>query len=107
MAQALNKLFWHDGNLLGISFAIDAKGKSIVTLSALFYKDENAPTRESYRIKCDGVSRFNCTLDTAELKNNMFAGDISSAYLKGNALWVYFTDGLLEVHAKKFHLAKS
>ncbi len=106
MAQVLNKIFWHDGNLLDISFAIDAKGKSAVTLSALFYKDEHAPKRESYQIKCEGVSRFTCTLDTAELKSNMFAGNISSAYLKEDTLWVYFTDGLLEIHAKKFRLAK-
>lgn len=74
----------------------------------LFYKDEQALDKESYQIKCEGVSKFNCTLDAAaELKNNMFAGNISNAYLKENTQWVYFTDGLLEVHAKKFRLGKS
>lgn len=106
MTRALNKLFWHDGNVIDISFSIDPKGKSIVLLSALFYKDEQAPKREAYQIKCEGVSRFNCTLDALELKNNMFAGNISSAYLKESTLWVYFTDGLLEIHAKKFRLGK-
>jgi len=104
MTRALNKLFWHDGNLIDISFSIDPKGKSIVLLSALFYKDEQAPKREAYQIKCEGVSRFNCTLDASELKNNMFAGNISSAYLKESTLWVYFTDGLLEI--KWTHLSR-
>ena len=106
MTQALNKLSWHDGNLLGISFAIDAKGKSAVSLSALLYKDDQAPERDSYQIKCEGVSKFTCTLDAAEFKSNMSAGNIANAYLKENTLWVYFTDGLLEIHAKKFRLSK-
>lgn len=107
MTQALNKLFWHDGRLLDIAFSIDAKGKSSVFLSALFYKDEQAPKRDAYQVKCEGVSRFTCTLDIAELKDNMGAGNISNAYLKEKTLWVYFADGLLEVHANKFRLAKS
>ena len=40
MSKALNNLFWHDGNLVDVSFAIDKKGKAIVQLTALFYKDE-------------------------------------------------------------------
>ena len=106
MSKALNTLFWHDGNLLDISFSIDNKGKSVLRMTALFYKDEHAPLRDRYEIKCEGVLRFNSTLDTTELKNNMFAGNISNGYLKDNSLWVYFTDGVLEVHAKRFRLAK-
>lgn len=106
MTKALHDFFWHDGNLIDISFLIDKQGKSVVQVTALFYKNEQAPSRDTYQIKCDGVSRFNCTLDTAELKNNMFAGNISSGYLKDNVLLVYFTDGLLEIHAKKIRLAK-
>ncbi len=107
MTHALDKLFWHGRNLADISFSIDPKGKSIVLLSALFYKDEKAPKRERYQIKCERVSRFNCTLDATELKNNLFAGNISHAYLKENTLWIYFTDGLLEIHSKKFRLNRS
>ena len=106
MTKALDNFFWHDGNLIDISFFIDKKGKSVVQLTALFYKNEQAPSRDKYQIKCEGVSRFNCTLDCAELKINMFAGNVSSGYLKENTLWVYFTDGLLEIHAKKIRLAK-
>lgn len=106
MTKALDNLFWHDGNLVDLSFVIDKKGKSAVQVTALFYTNEQAPSRDAYRIKCEGVSRFNCTLDSVELKNNMFAGNICNGYLKENALWVYFTDGLLEIHAKKFHLVR-
>ena len=106
MTKALDNFFWHDGNLIDVSFSIDKKGKSVVRLTALFYKDEQAPSRDTYQIKCEGVSRFNCTLDCAELKDNMSAGNVSSGYLKENTLWVYFTDGLLEIHAKKFRFAK-
>jgi hypothetical protein len=107
MTKKLDDFFWHDGNLVDISFTIDKKGKSSVQLTGLFYKDDQAPSRATYHIKCGGVSRFNCTLDTEELKKNMFAGNISSGYLKENRLWLYFTDGLLEIHAKKFRLTKS
>lgn len=106
MSNALNNLFWHDGNLLDISFSIDNKGKSTLRMTALFYKDEDAPLRARYEIKCEGVLRFNSTLDSAELKNNMLAGNISNGYLKDNSLWVYFADGVLEVHAKRFRLAR-
>ena len=76
-------------------------------LQALFYKDEQAPQRQPYQIRCEAVSRFQCTLDSDELKRNMFAGNISNGYLKGNTLWIYFTDGLLEVRALCFRLMKS
>jgi len=107
MATVFDRLFWHDGNLIDVSFSVDSKGKSNVLLQALFYKDEQAPHRDRYQIKCEAVSRFNCTLDGEELKSNMFAGNISSGYLKEGALWMYFTDGLLEVRAKRFRLVKT
>jgi hypothetical protein len=106
MTKILEKLFWHDGNLIDVSFTINKKGASSVQITALFYKDGQAKGRETYQIKCDGVSRVNCTLDSEELKNNMFAGNISNGYLKENTLWIYVTDGILEIHAKKFSLIK-
>jgi len=48
------------------------------------------------------VSIFQCTLDAGELRRNLFAGHIAQAYLKGDTLWVYFTDGLLQVRAQRF-----
>lgn len=106
MSKAFDNLFWHDGNLIDMKFFIDEKGKSSLQISARFYKDENAPTREVYQIKCSGVSRFNSTLDAIELKSNAFAGNISNGYLKEKVLWMYFTDGLIEVHATRFQLVK-
>jgi hypothetical protein len=106
MSKALSNLYWHDGNLIDISYGIDKNGKSSVQMTALFYKDEQAPSRDMYQIKCEGVLQFNSSLNTTELKSNMFAGNISSGYLKGKTLWVYFTDGLLEVHATRFRLTK-
>ena len=107
MSKSFEKLFWHDGNLTDVSFSVDAKGKSAVQLQALLYKDEQDPQRQPCQIRCEAVSRFQCTLDGSELKDNMFAGNISSGYLKGNTLWIYFTDGLLQVQAQRFRLVKS
>ena len=106
MSASLNKLFWHDGNLVDASFNIDKKGKSSLRITALFYKNEKAKNREAYEIECIGVLRFCGLLDTTELKNNMFAGNISNGYLKGKVLWVYFTDGVLEIHARSFKFTK-
>ena len=105
MSKSLSTLIWHDGNLLGISFTISAKGKSSVTVSVLLYGDDQASKREEFKIECEGVSRFSSSLDAVELKNNLFAGNISNGYLKDKTLWLYFTDGVLEIHAKKFRLA--
>jgi hypothetical protein len=104
MTKAIDKILWHDGNVVSVSFLIDERGKATVQIAALFHIDESGSGRVSYQINCEGVSKFNTTLDVAELKDNMFAGNISNGYLKGNALWIYVTDGLIEVHAKKFRV---
>ena len=70
MSKALNNLFWYDGNLADISFSINEKGKSFLQMTAFFYKDEHVPDRDKYQIRCEGVSRFNSSLDAVELKNN-------------------------------------
>lgn len=106
MSKKFDEFFWHDGNLVDITFAINEKGKSSVQINALFYKDEHDPERAMYLIKCESVARFNSTLDTVELQKNMFAGNIMNAYLKENTLWLYFTDGILEISAKKFSISK-
>jgi len=105
MRKSLSTLVWHDGNLLGISFAISAKGKSSVVVSALIYSHDQASQREEIKVECEDVSRFCSSIDTVELKNNAFAGNISNGYLKDKTLWLYFTDGFVEIHAKKFRLA--
>ncbi len=106
MSKALANIFWHDGDLSGIAFDIDEKGKSTLRISARLYGNEQAPTRDLFEIICEGVMRFGSTLDAIELKNNKFAGNISNGYLKDRTLWLYFTDGILEVHARRFRLVK-
>jgi hypothetical protein len=104
MTKAFERLYWHDGNLSDVAFSVDSKGGSNVQLQVLLYRDSEAPQRMPLRISCQGVSHFQCALDVAELKRNAFAGNISNAYLKANTLWVYFTDGVLEVRAQRFRI---
>ncbi|MCZ8295079.1 MAG: hypothetical protein O9312_16340 [Hylemonella sp.] len=106
MSATIQKLYWHDGNLIGVAFAIDAKGKTSVTLSAAFYRDEQARSRDNYEISCNDVSSFTSTLDSAELRENNRAGNISQGYMKEKTLWVYFADGILKVSARRFRLVK-
>jgi len=104
MTEAFNDFFWHDGLLSNISFEIDNTGKSVAVVSASFYRNEQDKERYDCQIRCEDVSRFNTMIDAEELKNNMFAGTISNGYVKENTLWVYVTDGVVEVHAEKFRL---
>ncbi len=105
MSKAFNKLNWHDGQLASVSFSIDAKGKSTATVFASFYTDSETRARSECLILCEGVTRFSTSVDAEELKNNLFAGTISNGYVKANTLWVYVTDGVIEIHAKKFRLS--
>lgn len=107
MTKAFDRLYWHDGNLTEVAFSVDARGRSNVQLLVLLYVDDQASHRVPYRISCQGVSRFQCSLDGDELKSNAFAGNISNAYLKANTLWVYFTDGMLEARAERFRITSA
>jgi len=106
MTHALDDFLWHDGLLRGVSMTVDAKGTSITIISGLFYRTEQAKERTAYAVTCEEVSRYTCTLSIKELKDNAFAGNVSNGYLKGKTLWLYLTDGLIEIHAKKFHLSE-
>ena len=107
MTTAIEEILWHDGNVVSVSFLIDKNGKASVQIVALLHMDENGGGRGTYRISCEGAARFSTTLDVAELKDNMFAGNISNGYLKGNTLWIYVTDGLIEIHAKRFRVEEN
>lgn len=84
---------------------IDANGASTVQITGNFYPTENAKVRTAYAVTCEEVSRHTCMLNVNELKKNVRAGNVSSGYLKDKTLWLYLTDGLIEVHAKKFHIS--
>jgi len=102
----INKVFWHDGLLTSMSLDIDKSGKSKLVLTAELYDDGESAKRNRYKLSCKGVVRSNLALDFIELKDNMFAGNISNGYLKNNTLWLYFSDGMLEVTANKFKINK-
>ena len=106
MTPTLDDLLWHDGNLAALALGMDKKGNATVSLEIALYPDEQSKTRQRWLIECQKVSRFHCTLDLAALKQNMGAGHIANGYLKKKTLWLYFSDGLLEISAKQFQLSE-
>ena len=106
MTPTLDDLLWHDGNLIALALGLDKQGNATVTLEIDLYPDEQARSRHSWLIECQSVSRFHSTLDLAALKQNLGAGHIANGYLKDKTLWLYFSDGLLEISAKQFRLAE-
>lgn len=105
-ANDLNDLYWHDGNINSLSYEIGGAGSAAVILSVSLYTNDQSQEREPLEITCLGVGDVGLKLSTEELKQNMFAGNISNAYLKRKTLWIYFTDGIFEVTAKKFEVKK-
>jgi len=106
MSKKLHNLLWHDGNLSSIIFIISKQGKSSLAIEASFYKTEQATSRDNYKITCESVINHNVILNSKRLTENKFAGNISNGYLKENTLWVYFSDGVLEVTANKFKITR-
>jgi hypothetical protein len=102
----IDDVYWHDGNLVDVSIQIGKKGKSKLIVIANFYENEQSSERSRYKVTCKDLIKSNLNLDMVELKDNMFAGNISNGYLKNSTLWLYFTDGTLEVKAKKFIVTK-
>ena len=106
MTPTLDDLLWHDGNLIALALGLDKQGNATVTLEIDLYPDEQTRSRQPWLIECQKVSRFHCTLDLVALKQNLGAGHIANGYLKDKTLWLYFSDGLLEISAKQFRLAE-
>lgn len=106
MSYLIDDLYWHDGNLSDFSLALDAAANTSITLNLSLYSDGQARQRSPYRLRCERVKRFNCTLDLEELRKNLSFGHIANGYLKQGSLWLYFSDGLLEICAAKFELSK-
>ena len=106
MTPTLDDLLWHDGNLISLTLGLDKQGNATVALEIDLYPDEQARQRQRWLIECQKVSRFHCTLDLAALKQNLGAGHVANGYLKDKTLWLYFSDGLLEISAKQFRLAE-
>jgi hypothetical protein len=107
MSEAIDNIWWHDGQLTGIAIDINAKGSCKVRLFANVYPSEQCKVRTPVQLTCKGVDRFASTVDVAELKNNQRAGNISNGYIKGKALWLYLTDGSIEVQAERFSVVEA
>ena len=107
MSKAIDNIWWHDGQLTGIAMDINAKGACTVRLFANVYPSEQSQARTPVQLTCKGVARFASTVDVAELKSNQRAGNISNGYVKGKTLWLYLTDGSIEVHARSFSLVEA
>ena len=50
MTKAIDKILWHDGNVVSISFLIDERGKATVQISSRFHIDEELPEGLPYRV---------------------------------------------------------
>lgn len=102
METSLESACWHDGQLHGISFEMDATGAPSVKLSVSLYDGEQAPKREQFVVLCTGVSRFATSIDVAELKNNASAGNVGNGRIEGGLLFLELSGGSIEIEAKEF-----
>jgi hypothetical protein len=102
------EISWHDGILE--SFVVDDSERhrgAVVTLNLALYHSESDKQRSKMRLVLEDVQAITTRLDFAELTDNRSAGSISYGYFKkGNSgskkivLWLYMTDGFLEIHFK-------
>ena len=102
----IDDLHWHDGMVRSVTYELGESGSAVLILSVNLFNNENSQERKQIKIRCFGAGRVNLGLSTKQLKQNLFAGNISNAYLKKDTLWVYFTDGMLEVSAQRFEAEK-
>jgi hypothetical protein len=102
MTSSLGSTFWHDGQLHRLAFEMDAEGTALVKLSLSLYDDEQSPKRNQVTVVGVRVSRFETTLDVAELKNNVRAGNIADGRIENGMLSLELTGGRVEIEAKEF-----
>ena len=105
MNSSLDNFMWHDGNIKSLNYSISNSGATL-EIEAEFYSTDKSPKRNNYTIRCDGVTRFNNVIDFVEIINNFSAGSVSNGYLKDNTLWLYLTDGVIEINAKSINVSK-
>ena len=101
---SLDEFYWHDGQLQDLAFAMTGPQGACLSLTVWCYPDERASTRERYRLECYALHRYICTLDVQQLTRQQRTGNIVQARFADDRLWLYFTEGLLEVQAGQFHL---
>ena len=81
---------------------MDAEGTALVKLSLSLYDDEQSPKRNQVTVVGVRVSRFETTLDVAELKDNVRAGNIADGRIENGMLSLELTGGRVEIEAKEF-----
>lgn len=105
MNLSFDDLIWHDGHLMGLSTFMDKRAVATVRIQAMIYPRADASRRRLLEVTCQAVSRSASTLDMLELQRTHWAGNIVSGALKDGALWLYVTDGFIEVRAARFDWA--
>ena len=105
MSNLLENFIWHDGNITALNYSIHKTGASL-EINAQFYSTIESRERDKFTIKCTGVTRFNNVVDFEQIIDNLSAGSVSNGYVKENTLWLYLTDGIIEIHAKSINVSK-
>lgn len=105
MTAGLTNTFWHDGQLHRMAFEMDADGNALIELSLALYYNEHAPKRTLVTVWCMRVSRFETTLDVAELKANARAGNIADGRVENGFLSLDLNGGRVGIEAKEFRVA--
>ena len=105
MDYSLDSFMWHDGNIFSLNYSINKTGASL-KIEAEFYSTDKSEKRDKYTIECEGVTRLNNVVNFIEVIDNFSAGSVSNGYLKENTLWLYLTDGLIEINAKNINVSK-
>ena len=105
MTMSLENFIWHDGNIHSLSYSIQSTGASL-EIEGEFYSSNESNKRDIYKIKCNDVSRFNNIIDFKETLDNFSAGSVSNGYIKDNTLWLYLSDGIIEIQAKSINVSK-
>ena len=105
MNNDLENFLWHDGNIKSLNYSIGKAGASL-EIEGEFYSSSESRQRTNYTITCKKVTRFNNVIDFVEIQDNLLAGSVSNGYLKENTLWLYLTDGFIEIHAESINVSK-
>lgn len=104
MTPNLSSTFWHDGQLQRLAFEMDTDWNALVKLSLALYDNEQSPKRRLVTVVCARVSRFETTLDAAELKDNARAGNIADGRIENCVLSLDLTGGRVEIEAEVFRV---
>ena len=102
MSATFENVYWHDGQLLGVSLQTDVDGGARVAISLALYVNDQSPSRSPWTVACVGVLRLVTSVDVDELLDNARAGNIVDGELQGNSLRLQLTGGVVEVQAREF-----